>query len=118
MHNQAVGNLGEDLAVDFLKQKGYVIINRNLKLSYFELDIIAQIGSKIAFIEVKTKATTDELWDPEDLLTPRKYQAFKKAVQMYCTQNKIALNDINLELIAIDLTQDKMANIKHYTDII
>ena len=49
-HNQKIGQIGEDLAVKFLKKRGYKILERNLKTSYKEVDIIAKLKGKIIFI--------------------------------------------------------------------
>lgn len=53
---QALGRLGEDIAVDHLKKNGYTIIKRNLHLSKNELDIIAEDENYIVFVEVKTRS--------------------------------------------------------------
>ena len=118
MQKQIVGRLGEDLAVKFLEQKGYLVIARNIKLSYFEIDIIAKIGAKTAFIEVKTKSSESQLWQAEELLSAKKYQAFLRGVQSYCHKNKIALQNVKLEVVAVTLNSNNMTNIKHYLDII
>ncbi|MDD5164906.1 MAG: YraN family protein, partial [Patescibacteria group bacterium] len=54
---QLLGNLGEDLAVEFLEKQGYKIIERNLKTGRVgEIDIIARKDGELIFIEVKTKS--------------------------------------------------------------
>ena len=50
-----LGEKGEGLAVNFLKKKGYKIIERNYKTRLGEIDIIAADGKTLAFIEVKTR---------------------------------------------------------------
>lgn len=118
MNNKFIGNSGEDLAANYLKQNGYLIIKRNVKLSYFEIDIIAEKNNKVSFVEVKTKRSLDQNWSPEDLIGRKKYKSFKRGVQIYCAKNKISLFKISLDLIAITIDSNKMANIKHYIDII
>src|SRR3989339_119712 len=54
-HNQKIGKLGEDLACKYLQEKGYEILDRNIKTSFKEIDIVARIKEKIVFIEVKTR---------------------------------------------------------------
>ena len=51
-----VGSKGEVLAAEFLKDKGYRIIERNYKTPVGELDIIAKDGETLVFIEVKTRS--------------------------------------------------------------
>lgn len=49
------GNMGEDAVVDFLQQKGCMILERNYFIQGGEIDIIAVDNNKIRFIEVKTR---------------------------------------------------------------
>jgi len=52
---QITGAKGEDLACDFLIQKGFSIIDRNVHLGSYEIDIIADDDTYILFVEVKTR---------------------------------------------------------------
>ncbi|OGW39904.1 MAG: YraN family protein [Nitrospirae bacterium RBG_13_39_12] len=79
---KALGNKGEDLAVKFLKQKGYVIIMRNYKTHVGEIDIIAKDGNTIVFVEVKTR--TDATFGyPFESVTKRKREKLKKLALLY-----------------------------------
>lgn len=51
-----IGRLGEDKTVEFLKSKGCIIIKRNWRDRYGELDIVADDGKNIIFVEVKTRS--------------------------------------------------------------
>ena len=50
-----IGKLGEDLAIKYLKEKGYEIIERNFRCKQGEIDIIAKAKEEYVFIEVKTR---------------------------------------------------------------
>lgn len=52
--NKSTGNLGEDLAANYLVKQGYKVLERNLSLSFGEIDILAQQGKNIVIVEVKT----------------------------------------------------------------
>ncbi len=54
-----LGEKGEELAVRFLKQKGYKIIKQNYKTRIGEIDIIAMDGNALVFIEVKTRESIE-----------------------------------------------------------
>ena len=54
MNTKIKGNDGEDRATSFLIKNGYVIIDRNWRTKYGEIDIIAFKNDTIVFIEVKT----------------------------------------------------------------
>lgn len=52
--NKSTGNLGEDLAADYLINKGYKVLERNLRLFCGEIDILAEDKKTIVIVEVKT----------------------------------------------------------------
>ena len=52
-----IGNLGEELATEVLKAKGYYIIRRNFSCPYGEIDIVAIKDKVLSFIEVKTRSS-------------------------------------------------------------
>jgi putative endonuclease len=118
MLKQVVGKLGEDLAVDFLQAAGYKILERNLRLSHYEIDIVASKEGQIILIEVKTKSTQNPLWQAEDLISPRKYQNLLKAATLYSQRYKVSSFRLKLELITVTVDRENKANIKHYIDII
>ena len=50
------GNIGENLAATFLENHGYKILERNYRIRTAEIDIIAEIGGVVVFVEVKTRS--------------------------------------------------------------
>ena len=77
-----LGSHGEDLAVEFLKRRGYRILHRNFKLKFGEIDIVAQEGDTVCFIEVRTK-TTDQMGTPFESITPFKQRKLSKLALAY-----------------------------------
>lgn len=59
---QKIGKIGEDCACDYLRKEGYKILERNYLKKWGELDIVAQKGKKIHFVEVKSvsRSISDE----------------------------------------------------------
>lgn len=55
MNHLETGSHGEKLAVDYLKNEGYKILQQNYKNNIGEIDIIAQVENLVVFIEVKTR---------------------------------------------------------------
>jgi putative endonuclease len=53
-----LGRDGEDAAIRLLRANGYVVLGRNVRLPGGEIDVIGKDGDVIAFIEVKTRATS------------------------------------------------------------
>ncbi len=77
-----IGQRGEDLAVRHLRKAGYRILDRNVHLGRFEIDVIAQEGDTIAFVEVKTRVD-DDIASPEENVHRRKRQHIRSAAHHY-----------------------------------
>ena len=67
MNGVEQGRRGEDLAVAFLLEQGYRILQRNWREKTGEIDIIAETDEFIVFVEVKTR-TTALFGNPEDFV--------------------------------------------------
>ncbi len=55
-----IGDIGEDAACEYLISKGYSIIDRNVRVSHKELDIVAEDELTTVIVEVKTLSLTKE----------------------------------------------------------
>jgi len=51
------GRRSEELACDFLQRRGWQILDRNFRAGHKEIDIVAQKGETVAFVEVKARST-------------------------------------------------------------
>lgn len=81
-YRQQLGKEGEDAACYYLTQKGYTILRRNFRAGRAEIDIIAQDGDTIVFIEVKTRET-DKYGDPEDAVSKAKQKMLTEGAEAY-----------------------------------
>ncbi|MFC4738558.1 YraN family protein [Flavobacterium ponti] len=97
-HND-LGQLGEDLAVDFLQKNGYEILDRNWRFQKAEIDIIAKKNTTLAIVEVKTRSSL-EFGLPQDFVKPKKIQLLVKAVNEYINRNDLDVN-VRFDIIAI-----------------
>ena len=82
MNNKITGNKGEDMAEDFLKQRGYHMLHRNWRFKYWEVDIIASKGKFLHFIEIKTR-TNLVFGKPEESISSKKMNNLKNAAEEY-----------------------------------
>ena len=66
MTTKEIGDLGEKIAVKYLKKNHYNLLSRNLHVSHNELDIIAlhKKSKMVVFVEVKTRSVNDDLYSP------------------------------------------------------
>lgn len=97
-HNE-LGKKGEQLAIDFLIEKKYTIVERNYRFDKAEVDIIAQKEDILAIVEVKTRSTAD-FGNPQDFVKPKQIQRLVKAVDEYVTVKDLDL-EIRFDIIAI-----------------
>lgn len=98
----STGANGEDLACELLQQKGYRILQRNLRMGKAELDIIAHQNGVLVFVEVKTR-TNDEFGYPEEFVNRRKQRMILNAADAYIL--KIGWQeDIRFDIVAVTMS--------------
>jgi putative endonuclease len=98
-HNQRIGKWGEDTAIEYLTQKGYEILARNVRTPYGEIDIIAKQTDVLIFIEVKTR-TSNKMGLPEEAITPRKREHMLAAADHYAAEHEI--DHWQIDVVAIE----------------
>ena len=111
-HNE-LGKKGEQLAVNYLQEHNYTIVERNYRFDKAEVDIIAKKKDIFAIIEVKTRSTI-EFGNPQDFVKPKQIQRLVKAVDEYVTVNDLDV-EIRFDIIAIVKEKNKY-NIEHLKD--
>jgi putative endonuclease len=112
-----LGKKGENIAQYYLQKHNYNIMAKNIKLGYYELDIVAQKGKTTVFVEVKTKLERS-LASQDIVLTRKQIKNLKKGVARYCQQQYINFNNIRMDLIFLVYKKEKgVITIKHYQDI-
>ena len=85
-YNKESGRNGEDLAVDFLIQKGYRILQRNFRFEHGEIDIVADDRGVLVFVEVKARRTK-QFGEPEEAVSIRKRKQIRKTALGYLFRN-------------------------------
>lgn len=100
LHNQSLGRWGERQAEEHLVKKGYVILDRNVRTSYGEIDLITSIGNLLVFVEVKARSSTRYGY-PEGGLTLQKRAHLLNAVQAYLQAHPEIENDWRVDVIAV-----------------
>jgi putative endonuclease len=96
------GETGESIAVKFLKKNGYKIIEQNYRCKLGEIDIIAQDGRVLAFIEVKARRT-DEFGGPKRAVTSRKQRKISMVALKYLKETEQMGKKARFDVVAIRL---------------
>ncbi|KKT53672.1 MAG: hypothetical protein A2445_05390 [Candidatus Jacksonbacteria bacterium RIFOXYC2_FULL_44_29] len=119
-YRKQLGAWGEELAVKFLRQRGYTIIAQNFASRYGEIDIIAfdpRIPDTLCMLEVKTRVSTD-FGPPEEAITPNKIKRLHDTACSYFFQHRIEDRIFRLDAISILLDPaTRRAKIKHIKGI-
>jgi putative endonuclease len=111
-HNE-LGKQGEEMAVDYLQRHGYSILQTNFVFQKAEIDIIAQKGTILAVVEVKTRSSI-EFGLPQDFVKPKKIQLLVKAINEYIIENDLDV-DARFDIISI-YKKGKEFEIEHLED--
>lgn len=106
MSNQSTGNYGETLACEYLKKRGYEIIERNYRIRGGEIDIVAMDEEYMVFIEVKTRSSHD-FGLPVESITPWKIRHLLKAAQFYLLKIDWGNGPFRLDFVSIDFADDR-----------
>jgi putative endonuclease len=94
------GKHGEQLAADFLLQKGYTILHCNWRHSHYEIDIIAQKKEILHFIEVKVRSSK-KFGLPEEAVTKKKFQSLLQAADEFLYQHP-QYRHVQYDIVAIN----------------
>lgn len=108
-----LGKEGEAIAVNYLLNKGYAILERNYRFQKAEVDIIAVKGETLAAVEVKMRSS-QYFGSPEAFVTPKKIQLLVKAIHHFVIKNNLDL-DVRFDIIAI-VKNKETVDIKHLED--
>ena len=115
---QKLGAWGEQMAARHLEDKGYKIVARNWRCRRGEIDLVAQAGSVVVFVEVKTRRGR-ALGLPEEGLTPRKSRRLIELAQLYLAQQKLEDVEWRLDLVAVELDNSgKLLRCEHIANAV
>ena len=95
-----LGKLGEEKAVQYLKDKGYKILERNYKTKLGELDVVARDAKTICFVEVKTRSS-QEKGDPLESITPGKQHKLCKLALSYLKLNNLLSWPARFDVVSV-----------------
>ena len=99
MTNQELGILGEKLAQDFLKKKGFQHLDFNYRFGKLEVDIISVENNQLVVTEVKTRQTA-EIGEPWRAVTRAKQRQIIKVADAYVKWKKLNV-DTRFDIVSI-----------------
>ena len=112
-HNQRLGTFGERVAIAHLEEKGYRIRETNFRVREGEIDIVAEQGDTLVFVEVKTRRG-DAMGSAKESIGWRKAQSLLLAAQAYEERHEELPPGRRIDVIAIDLDADgELLSVEH-----
>ncbi|MBQ8426215.1 MAG: YraN family protein [Clostridia bacterium] len=106
-YKKFLGRAGEVKAAEFLKKKGYKILEKNYKTHIGEIDLIAKDGEALVFVEVKTRIS-DDYGAPSEAVNLKKQEKYYKVATEYLVRHK--LND---SICRFDVVEIENGQINH-----
>lgn len=104
MKRREVGILGEKLARDFLKKKGYRIRETNFRCRHGEIDVVAEKKDSLIFVEVRTKTGAD-FGSPEESMTFAKKERLIASALAYRNIHHNLPLSWRIDFVAVELDQ-------------
>ena len=114
MNNRAVGTSYEEKAANYLRDKGYKIMDKNFRCKIGEIDLIAMDGLYLCFIEVKYRSSTSKGF-PSEAINPNKIRRITRTAQFYMLLHKIA-QDTPCRFDAVVILEEDISLIKNAFD--
>ncbi len=111
----SIGRLGEDIVWGYLKNRGYLILERNYRKKCGELDLVAQKDGVLHFVEVKAGTWNGMRWPqegedihrPEDHFNAAKRARMKRAVETYLLENRVSPDQVlTVDLAVVLVNKD------------
>lgn len=105
MKRRELGIRGEKIARDFLEQNGYKIIETNYRCPEGEMDIVAQTGDILVFVEVRTK-TSWKFGTPEESITLQKMKRLNDVAAHYGQHRENLPSSWRIDVLAIQMEKN------------
>ena len=109
-----IGVKGEQIAEEFLLNKGYIILHKNWRSGKKELDLIALKGDTVVIVETKTRTNFD-FGFPEESVNKKKQQFLKSAAEAFTAANP-QYPYVRFDIVSILLNGDKAEEILHFEE--
>ena len=126
MGKKEIGALGEQMAAQFLRGKGFTIVELNYRKPWGEVDIIAEKAGCIRFVEVKAVSREsgedgsreNSGYEPEELAHSSKLKKVARTAELYM-QNKKDDREYQIDVVAVFLDyKNRKARCRFYEQVL
>ncbi len=109
-NKRQIGAKWEKLVAGYLKDKGYMILQMNYRTRYSEIDVIAEDGEYLVFIEVKYRKTAGSGY-PVEAVDARKISRIRNAALYYLRDNHYIIDDTNIRFDVVGILGNEIKHI-------
>ena len=109
-----LGKRGEELTAAWLEEKGYTILARNYHSRWGEIDLIAEKGEYLAFVEVKLRRSS-KFSTPREAVTPAKQHKLRQTALIYLAETGLDCQP-RFDVAEVYLGKNGTAQIEYYED--
>jgi putative endonuclease len=108
-----LGDFGERIAAHKLESLGMRILERNVRVGRIEVDLIAEDGQEVVFVEVRTRRGPAGL--AAESVTPQKLRRMWESAAGYCEAHQIPIERMRIDVLAVDLDSSGNARaVEHF----
>ena len=101
LERQQLGIVGEELAARELASRGYAILERRYRTRFGEIDIVAEDGETLVFVEVRARAT-EEFGRAADSVDDRKKRKVTAMAVEYLARHHVTNRPCRFDVVAVD----------------
>ncbi len=127
-----IGAYGEEIAANYLRKLGHIILDTNYLKKWGEIDIVSRETTNnkaiIHFVEVKTvsyetkidleRAVSYGTWRPEENVHPLKIQKMNRAIESWLMEHECK-NDWHIDVMAVRIVpRERYATVKYIANVI
>lgn len=114
MSRAELGALGEQLAVEHLTARGLIVLERNWRCRYGELDVIAADpqAQAVVFVEVKTRST-DRFGGIEAAVTPQKVRRLRRLAGLWLAERRGSWAQVRIDVIGVRVGRGPVPELMH-----
>lgn len=112
--NRKKGQVAEEMAVSFLRKKGYKILHTNWIFNHREIDVVAKDGDELVIVEVKMRESAF-FENPEDAVSKQKIRFLVDAAEAYLEAYDLDI-DTRFDVVGIIMKGQGGIEIEHFED--
>lgn len=95
-----LGRRGEELAADWYRERGYLVLDTNWRCTTGELDLVVRHGRTTVFVEVKTR-TSVAYGHPFEAITPAKTDRLRRLAAEWCHARGPVPGAVRIDAVAV-----------------